>query len=56
MRLILNIEKRYAYAIIGLIVVLTGLFLVNAAVNQNLGWHPKTKFEEGLRIILNGNE
>lgn len=30
MKLVLNIEKRYAYLVIGLLIILVGIFIVNA--------------------------
>jgi len=46
-----NLKKRYIYAIIGLLILFIGIFVVNAVVDKTTkGWHSATK----ILIIVDG--
>ena len=43
--MIVNIEKRYFYGILGLLVLGIGIFVVNAAVDKTQAWHSADQIE-----------
>ena len=43
--MIVNIKKRYAYGILGLLVLAVGVFVVNAAVDKTQAWHSADQIE-----------
>lgn len=48
MKLEVNIEKRYAYILIGLLVLIGGFFVIGAAVDKSVAYHDASSVEVNI--------